>query len=122
MAYGATEAAVEGFRGGVRRGGGVQRTPPDDVLARGRRPAPEGTTTGGGNTRGRARGRRPRCRAVQRRLARRMAVQRASGGAREGGRTAVAASATGGGRLRSISSGGEWRRTLSPPDYIEESV
>ena len=60
------------------------------------------------------------CRAAQRRLARRMAVQRASGDAREGGRTAVAA--TGGGRLRSISSGGEWRRTLSPPDYIEEAV
>ena len=79
-----------------------RRTPLDEVIARGRRPAPEGTTTGGGS----ARGRHPRCKAVQRRLVRRMAVQRASGDAREGGRTAVAASATGGGRLRSISSGG----------------
>ena len=77
------------------------------MIARGRMLAPEGTTTGGDSAHGRARGRRPRCRAAQRRLARRMAVQRASGDAREGGRTAVAASATGGGRLRSISSGGD---------------
>ena len=99
--YGGTEAVAvaEGLHGGVRRGGGVRRTPPDDVLARGRRPAPEGTTTGGGSARGRAWGRRSRCRAAQRRLVRRMAVQRASGDAREGGRTAVAASATGDGRL-----------------------
>ena len=98
---------MEGLRGGVRRGSGVRRTPPDDVLAWGRRPAPEETTTGGGSARGRAWGRRPWCRAAQRRLARRMAVQRALGDAREGGRTAVAASATGGGRLQSISSGGD---------------
>ena len=74
------------------------------MIARERRLAPEGMTMGGGSARRRARGRRPRCRAAQRRLARRMAVQRASGDAREGDRTAVAA--TGGGQLRSISSGG----------------
>ena len=44
--YGGTEAAAEGLRGGVRRDGGVRRTPPDDVLARGRRPAPSAVQGG----------------------------------------------------------------------------
>ena len=56
-------SAVDGGGGGVRRGGGRdggrrlrRRTPPDEVIARGRRPAPEGTTTGSGGARGRGRG------------------------------------------------------------------
>ena len=55
-------SAVDGGGGGVRRGGGRdggrrlrRRTPLDEVIVRGRRPAPEGMTTGGG-ARGRGRG------------------------------------------------------------------